>query len=57
MPREIELAVLMLDADHATRFRRAVSLNVWIDDNDARQAPAVLEILGIVGSALGDAGE
>ena len=57
MPRGIELAVLMLDADHATRFRRAVSLNVRIDDSDDRLAPAVLEILGIVGPALGDAGE
>ena len=97
MPREIELAVLMLDADtlhlrspaghyaalprhriepnllseleqalqappvphadHAALFRRAVSLNVRIDDSDDRLAPAVLEILGIVGPALGDAGE
>ena len=44
-------------ADHATLFRRAVSLNVWIDDSDGRLAPAALEILGIVGPALGDAGE
>ena len=91
MPREVELAVLMLDvdtlhlrspaghylalprhriapdllceleqalhappvppADEATAFRRAVSLNVRIDDSDARQAPTVLEILGIVNPA------
>ena len=57
MPREIELAVLMLDADHATRFRRAVSLNVRIDDSDDRLAPAVLEILGIASAPPGDAGE
>ena len=97
MPREIELAIMMLDADtlhlrspaghylalprhrfapyllsglqqvlqappvphadHATLFRRAVSLNVWIDDSGGRLAPAVLEILGIVGPALSDAGE
>ena len=38
-------------ADEATVFRRAVSLNVRIDDSDARQAPTVLEILGIVNPA------